>query len=223
MSESETLQEKRSTPESSVPETEKATAQDGKAAVSAPEVSCEVCRDLMPLVADGVASDDSAAIVAVHTAGCKACCALLASGAATDASAPNDARILKRLSRKMALQSSVVALAGVLGGAVLMNRTGGVYLMWWLPLVGALAYFMLRRRWWLAPALVGALATVGMAAFAFFSGWFNLQTILIMPLVYGVSWAILAAVGAGVGALLCFAFGKEKNEDENEEQGERKQ
>ena len=31
------------------------------------DISCEVCRDLMPLVRDGVASADSEALVRVHT------------------------------------------------------------------------------------------------------------------------------------------------------------
>ena len=38
-------------------------------------ISCEVCRDLAPLVADGVASEQSAALVRAHLAACPACAA----------------------------------------------------------------------------------------------------------------------------------------------------
>ena len=34
------------------------------------DISCDVCRDLMPLVLDDVASEDSAALVRQHTAHC---------------------------------------------------------------------------------------------------------------------------------------------------------
>ncbi|MFR7452460.1 MAG: zf-HC2 domain-containing protein, partial [Gemmiger sp.] len=38
-------------------------------------IPCEVCRDLAPLVADGVASEQSAALVRAHLAACPACAA----------------------------------------------------------------------------------------------------------------------------------------------------
>ena len=38
-------------------------------------ISCAVCRDLAPLVADGVASADSAALVRAHLAACPSCAA----------------------------------------------------------------------------------------------------------------------------------------------------
>ena len=41
-------------------------------------ISCAVCRDLAPLVADGVASADSAALVRAHLAACPSCAAAAA-------------------------------------------------------------------------------------------------------------------------------------------------
>ena len=42
----------------------------------ASEISCDICRDLLPLVQDGVASEDSRAAVEAHLRSCPACRAL---------------------------------------------------------------------------------------------------------------------------------------------------
>lgn len=177
---------------------------------SPPESSCDVCRDLMPLVCDGVASDDSAALVAAHTDSCETCRAMLKTGnfsASPEAKA--DADIIQRLRKTLLLRSGVIALAGVAGGAVL-SYIGNVYIIWWLPFVGLLAYFLMRRRWWLAPAAVGVLTALGVAFTNLWVGGISLDMLLVMPLYLGVQWLVYTAVGTAVGALLHFAFGKEK-------------
>lgn len=44
------------------------------------DLPCDVCRDLMPLVRDGVASDASRRMVERHLAGCPACQAIWRGG-----------------------------------------------------------------------------------------------------------------------------------------------
>ena len=106
------------------------------------DISCEVCRDLMPLVRDGVASADSEALVRVHTERCGGCRTMLESETPPEHSMPDDARVLRRLRWRLLAQSVLFALW-------LTSRAGGVYLAWWLPLVGAACYYVLRRRCWL--------------------------------------------------------------------------
>ena len=113
------------------------------------DISCEVCRDLMPLVRDGVASADSEALVRVHTERCGGCRTMLESETPPEHSMPDDARVLRRLRWRLLAQSVLFALW-------LTSRAGGVYLAWWLPLVGAACYYVLRRRCWLVPAAAAA-------------------------------------------------------------------
>ena len=61
------------------------------------DISCEVCRDLMPLVRDGVASADSEALVRAHTERCGGCRTMLESETPPEHSMPDDARVLRRL------------------------------------------------------------------------------------------------------------------------------
>ena len=155
------------------------------------DISCEVCRDLMPLVRDGVASADSEALVRAHTERCGGCRTMLESETPPEHSMPDDARV------------------GVLGALWLTSRAGDVYLAWWLPLVGAACYYVLRRRCWLVPA----------AAAAFVLLYFfipNMQSLQWGSVVLYASMALAVAgplaIGCAIAGLLHFAFGNRKEE-----------
>ena len=173
------------------------------------DISCEVCRDLMPLVRDGVASADSEALVRAHTERCGGCRTMLESETPPEHSMPDDARVLRRLRWRLLAQSVLFALVGVLGALWLTSRAGGVYLAWWLPLVGAACYYVLRRRCWLVPA----------AAAAFVLLYFfipNMQSLQWGSVVLYASMALAVAgplaIGCAIAGLLHFAFGNRKEE-----------
>ena len=101
------------------------------------------------------------------------------------------------------------ALVGVLGALWLTSRAGDVYLAWWLPLVGAACYYVLRRRCWLVPA----------AAAAFVLLYFfipNMQSLQWGSVVLYASMALAVAgplaIGCAIAGLLHFAFGNRKEE-----------
>ena len=70
------------------------------------KISCGICRDLLPLVLDGVAAPESEAAVRAHLAACPECRAVWqaecgdAPSPAPD-TLPDDARILCRLRRRV--------------------------------------------------------------------------------------------------------------------------
>ena len=73
-----------------------------KAAETA-KIPCAVCRDLMPLVQDGVASPESEALVQAHMAVCPACRALWQGTddpAMPELPALDDGKILQKLRRR---------------------------------------------------------------------------------------------------------------------------
>ena len=153
------------------------------------DISCEVCRDLMPLVR-------------AHTERCGGCRTMLESETPPEHSMPDDARVLRRLRWRLLAQSVLFALW-------LTSRAGGVYLAWWLPLVGAACYYVLRRRCWLVPA----------AAAAFVLLYFfipNMQSLQWGSVVLYVSMALAVAgplaIGCAIAGLLHFAFGNRKEE-----------
>lgn len=160
------------------------------------DISCDVCRDLIPLVADGVASADSEALVRGHVAHCPACQAYLDSGGIQlpPSPEPDAARVLGRIQRRLLAQSALMAVAGF---AVCLALANGPFLAWGLPALGALGYAFLRRSVWFAAVI----SAIPMA----------LVLLVITPDRYALMQAglYLAAllVGALIAKLLHFAFG----------------
>ena len=101
------------------------------------------------------------------------------------------------------------ALVGVLGALWLTSRAGDVYLAWWLPLVGAACYYVLRRRCWLVPATAAAFVLL-----YFFIP--NMQSLQWGSVVLYASMALAVAgplaIGCAIAGLLHFAFGNRKEE-----------
>ena len=92
-----------------------------KAAETA-KIPCAVCRDLMPLVQDGVASPESEALVQAHMAVCPACRALWQGTddpAMPELPAPDDGKILQKLRRRYSTHLLLLAFVGIAAGAAL--------------------------------------------------------------------------------------------------------
>ena len=77
-----------------------------------PDLPCEACRDLIPLVQDGAASDASVQLVAQHIAHCRDCRAFWQAGA--PAAAPDDGKVLSRILRRLLLVLCAALWAGAL-------------------------------------------------------------------------------------------------------------
>lgn len=177
------------------------------------EITCDVCRDLIPLVVDGVASEDSEKLVEGHTAHCEACRAYMQEGGPVDLPNPDDIKILNRLKRRMTVSALVFA---VIGAVLCLALRFSVYLMWWMPVLGMLSYLLARKRWWLVPAGVGVLAFLGnfgwniWETMRYADGWTvvrnSLFWMLQSSLYQGILYLALVALGVWVAALLHFAF-----------------
>ena len=106
-----------------------------KAAETA-KIPCAVCRDLMPLVQDGVASPESEALVQAHMAVCPACRALWQGTddpAMPEQSAPDDGKILQRLRRRYSTHLLLLAFAGIAAGIALGYTGRSNWVILFLP------------------------------------------------------------------------------------------
>ena len=161
------------------------------------ELTCDICCDLIPLVVDGVASEDSEAAVKAHIGACAACRDLyqgeLERGMASLREKAADEKVLRRLRLRLAWQGLLLTFAAL---AVMAFTVQPVFLLWMLPAVGAASYALMRRYSVAVPALAGAAALV----------WFH-------DVGTGVVLAGLLCMGIAIAALLLFAFGKEKQHD----------
>ena len=170
-----------------------------------PELPCDACRDLIPLVQDGAASDASVRLVAQHIAHCPDCLAFWQAGAPENR--PNDGKVLGKIHRRLRLLMAAVLVAaltaGTLFGLWLMSfGFAGQFSLIVMPVVGAAGALFLRRRWYWVPPCVSVLGFI----------WhFSLEsTGLFVGLLYAAFYGCLCLLGGVAARLFRYAFGKEE-------------
>ena len=111
-----------------------------KEAAEIKKIPCAVCRDLMPLVQDGVASPESEALVKAHLAACPACRALQQgtdAPAVPELPAPDDGKILQKLRRRYSTHLLLLAFVGIAAGVALGYTGSANWVILFLPCVWA--------------------------------------------------------------------------------------
>lgn len=111
-----------------------------KEAAEIKKIPCAVCRDLMPLVQDGVASPESEELVKAHLAACPACRALRQrtdAPAVPELLAPDDGKILQKLRRRYSTHLLLLAFVGIAAGVALGYTGSANWVILFLPCVWA--------------------------------------------------------------------------------------
>ena len=167
------------------------------------DISCGICRDLLPLVRDGVAGEESRAAVESHVARCESCRALYE---APDR--PEDGRAaLSALRRKLRLSCALLMMLCIFVGMDLTGGQGLFYNSLLMPLIGALGFLVFRwKSLCNIPLLLLAvgLVTCGLNLLRGLEG-LDIPSLLWWTVIYSG----FAAAGMIIAALLCFALKKE--------------
>ena len=170
------------------------------------DIGCEICRDLLPLVEDGVASEESRAAVQAHLQSCPACRAL-AGQAAPPPPVPDGAALLRRVRRGTRGFALVVLLAGALFGMGLSGSMDMFYNSLLMPAMGAAAWFV--WRWKAAAVLPPLLAGMSLVCWGLRWGWGMETGPLPGYLIWAAIYCVLALVGVAIAGLFHFALKKE--------------
>ena len=192
-----------------------------EAHTSACDLPCEVCRDLMPLVQDGVASAASRRLVEQHTAHCAACRELWRQE--DPPAMPDDRQVLPRIRRRLRLWMFGVIAVGLLLGMMLMFSSGGAnYNVLLMPALGALLWFFGGRRRRLLPLGVGALYGAAWVFTQLSVCVWQGGRLSFLDVLVGGYMALLHLIGCYLGllaaALLQYAFAGEEFDHENDEE-----
>lgn len=169
------------------------------------EISCEMCMDLMPLVQDGIASEDSCRAVRQHIEGCEECRAMFGEAVPLPV---DDLRPMKQIKRKMQVFGAMVLMFGVLFGLSLTASAGLFYNILIMPIVGALGYVIFRwNALYTVPLmlLVTHLLMNGLGVF-----WGAEQLDFPSILYWTMLYCGFAVVGIVIAGLLHFGFRKER-------------
>ncbi len=114
-----------------------------------------------------------------------------------------------RLKKKLVFAGLFFLVSGAFLGVFLSNSMGMFYNFIIMPLVGAMGFFTLKRRWNLTLFGVFFLSFIWL----FLSNFFELHQFsrgsLYMPLFFSTIYSVLTFFGAVIGMLLHYAFKKE--------------
>ncbi len=187
------------------------------------DLPCDICRDLLPLVRDGVASEASRRAVEEHAAHCEACRELW--GEEAPPPPLHRERVLGRIRRRLYAWQGAMTAAGLILGMVLANTGQAGYNILLLPVLGAVAQWLSpRRARWLPLLVWGLITAVTLWSNADYLlgrlaewDWYNFFAILGLSILYGLLLGALCALGTLAAALFRYALRKEETRDELEE------
>lgn len=172
-------------------------------------ISCDVCKDLIPIVQDGIASNDSAETVKKHIENCEACAALFEGVKISDS---NLNRFFLRFRRKLRIYLILAMLSGICFGVACGIKDGGVYILVniiLMPVIGILSFFVFRWKALIyVPPLIFAVFFLINALVSEVNSY-SYDMVALFSLVFSAA----VAVGVLIAGLLKFAFGKDDKDE----------
>lgn len=187
------------------------------------DLPCDICRDLLPLVRDGVASEASCRAVEEHVTHCEACRELW--GEEAPPPPLHREQVLGRIRRRLYAWQGAMTAAGLILGMVLANTGQAGYNILLLPVLGAAVQWLSpRRARWLPLLVWGLMMGVSLVPSARF-----LLTRLVQGDLHAVCgaltseglwcllYAALCVLGILAAALFHYALRKEDSHDTLEE------
>ena len=166
------------------------------------DITCDMCRDLIPLVKDGIASADSRLAVERHLESCPSCRARFENPLPADGE-----QAFAAFRQQLRLLAALVMMLGIFVGISFTGSQELFYNALLMPIIGGLGFLVFRwKAVWQVPLL---LLAVGLAALGLDIlrglGQLDLPSLLWWTVIYSG----FAAAGMLIAALLCFALKKE--------------
>lgn len=176
------------------------------------KISCDICRDLIPLVKDGIASPDSQRAVKNHIQSCRACQVFFEPDSQGLAETNlNDQKNWQKIkSRLNRLLLGIIALSILFGAGLSMDQNM-FYNILLMPMIGGGGYLLLKKKvYWLVLAVFGITFTWNVIIhFADYQDTHFGHTV--MSFVYfSMIYTFLCMLGVVIAGLLNFAFKKEE-------------
>lgn len=176
-------------------------------------ISCDVFLDLIPLVRDGVASEDSNKLVYDHIKNCENCRIVLENTGIITSGMIEDKKIIKSIRKSLFLSGLVLLISGAFIGIGISNSFRVFYNFLIMPLVGGVGYLTLKNKWYFTPISIFLLSYIWLFIQNIYDGaWssgFNME-IFWMPVFLSIIYTILTVLGTAIAFLIKFAFGKDE-------------
>ncbi len=171
------------------------------------KITCDICCDLIPLVNDGIASEDSKQAVLAHVSDCASCKALLAEQLTADIDME---RVIGKVQKRLRLILLLLIALGVVFGISIAPGEFMFYNVLIMPIIGAVSYVVLKNHYYVSILLVFISVyfrflydSIGYAFMGQFANAF------VAPLWWALIYTGFVAVGALIALLVHFGFRKE--------------
>lgn len=179
------------------------------------KTNCNIIQDLIPIVKDGIASEESKELVLEHLEECETCKKLYDSLPSMELQAPEskrDEKIIQAIRRTIRVMQMVLLLVGGLISISIGQSSGMFYNILLIPLLGILSGVGLKIKWYLVPAFLFAGEFVWYCIVTLLTssspGLFSVEaySILGAAAIEAALFAILALLGRIVIELYRYAF-----------------
>lgn len=168
------------------------------------EISCKICMDLMPLVQDGIASEDSREAVEQHISKCESCAACYSG---TVPPVENTEKLIVDVRRKLQFFFVMLLMFGIFFGLGLTASSELFYNSLIMPIVGVFGYVIFRWKSLYAVPLLLLLTNVISFALNVFRGMEELG--MYSRVMWTGIYSIFVVVGIVIAGLIHYAFRKE--------------
>lgn len=170
------------------------------------QITCDICRDLLPLVQDGVASADSEAAVLRHVKECGECGALFNGKVVPAVPASESPKALLRVKRWLNGIYAALMLFGIYFGLSLTAGEDMFLNCVIMPVVGVFGYLAFRWRSLFTVPVILLIINVILNVLGVYGGVEDLGFTETMA--FTLIYLPFALAGIVIAMLLHFAFGK---------------
>ena len=181
-------------------------------------ISCNTCMDLIPLVKDGIASEDSRQLVLEHIAECEECRSIYESEPSPEElSLSMDEQIVTRKIKKGLLFFITAAiLFGISAGMMMTDSMNMFYNALIMPAIGFSGYMFLRRKAYIAPLAVGGFAFIWqiienliLSGIPSQNVWENIMMCMLGSFMVSCIYVLFCVIGIVIAWAFHYAFSKE--------------
>lgn len=181
------------------------------------KIYCDICMDLIPLVKDGIASEDSYNAVIKHINECETCNILFddfeeINKMNNENIKMNDKKVISKIKSNIAISAMVMIILGSFIGVGITESEWMFYNIIIMPLVGVLGYFMLKGKLYFLPLCIFVLTYIWnfiKYITGIDSDGMDLIGIIISSGTWATIYTCLCILGSLIGFLLYIAFKKE--------------
>ncbi len=177
------------------------------------KISCDVCIDLIPLVKDNVASEDSKLLVEDHIKTCETC-RLSYLGENQLESQIDDKIIVRKIKKQLSYYLLAFILLGTVIGIMLTNSMNMFYNALIMPTIGGLGYLLLRKKTAILPIGLFTLAFIWQTVQFYLTEGIpqgsSILDLFQMSLFYSGIYTLFSIIGIVIAWLLHYAFRRDR-------------